>query len=122
MSIAYWCVFITVIFPYIFTVLAKTDPKFDNQDPRGYLEKTKGWRRRAHYVQLNSFEIMPAFASAVIIAHLVHAHPPTVDKLAITFLIARVLYGICYLSDKAIFRTLFWAIGLGCVIALFFIH
>ncbi len=122
MTIAYGCVLITIIFPYVFTVLAKTEPGFDNQDPRGYLEKIHGWRRRAHYTQLNSFEIMPAFASAVIIAHLTHASQPTLDKLAIAFIITRLLYAVCYLSDKAALRTLFWAIGFGCIISMFFIQ
>lgn len=121
MTIAYWCVFAMIIFPYIFTILAKTGPHFNNHNPRDYLQNLTGWRKRAHSTQLNSFEATPAFGIAVIIAHLAHANQPTLDKLAIAFVIARVLYAICYLSDAATLRSLFWAVGLGCVIGLFYI-
>lgn len=121
MTIAYWCVLIMIVFPYLFTALAKTGAGFNNHDPREYLSRLSGWRKRAHFIQLNSFESTPAFAVAIIIAHLLHAPQPTLDKLAIAFVIIRVIYAICYLSDLALLRTLFWGAGLACVIALFFI-
>lgn len=121
MTTAYWCVLAMIVFPYFFTILAKTGRHFDNHDPRRYLEKITGWRRRALYVQLNSFESTPAFGIAVIIAHLAHASQPMLDKLAIVFVISRIIYAICYLTDKALLRSLFWAVGMGCVIGLFYI-
>ena len=121
MTTAYWCVFIIILFPYLFTTLAKTGRHFSNSDPRTYLDKLTGWRKRAHYVQLNSFEALPAFGLAVIIAQLAHAPQGTLDKLAMVFVIARIFYGICYLADKALFRTLFWGVGLACVIGMFYI-
>lgn len=119
MTTAYWCVLAMIAFPYLFTILAKTGPGFSNYDPRGYLERVTGWRRRAHHVQQNSFEALSVFGFAVIIAHLAHAPQMTLDKLALTFVVARILYGICYLTNKAALRTLFWAVGMACVIAMF---
>jgi uncharacterized MAPEG superfamily protein len=122
MTIAYGCVLLMIVFPYFFTILAKTSPLFNNHTPREYLEHTTGWRKRAHWVQLNSFEIMPAFAASVIIAHQLHATQSSIDILAIVFVITRSLYAVCYLSDNAIFRSLAWIIGFGCIIGLFFIR
>ncbi|MDR3478628.1 MAG: MAPEG family protein [Gammaproteobacteria bacterium] len=119
MTTAYWCVLVMILFPYIFTVLAKSGSGFNNHKPREYLQHLTGWRQRANNIQLNCFESTPAFGIAVIIAHLVHAHQSTIDMLAMAFVAARILYAIFYLTDKASFRTLFWAIGLGCVVGLF---
>ena len=70
MTISYWCVLAILMFPYVFTVLAKTSPAFNNHDPRKYLQNLTGWRQRAHYIQLNSFEVAPSFGIAVIVANL----------------------------------------------------
>lgn len=121
MTTAYSCVLIMIIFPYIFTVLAKSGGGYNNHTPREYLEKLTGWRRRAHYVQLNTFEAAPAFGLAVIIAHLTHAHQMTLDNLAIAFVISRAVYGLCYLADKSILRSLAWTAGFACIIWLFVI-
>ncbi len=119
MTLAYWCVLAMILYPYFFAVIAKISPHYKNRDPRHYLENTTGWRKRAHYIQLNSFEAAPAFGLAVIIAHLTHAPQLLIDKLAIGFVIARVLYSICYLTNRPTARSLTFTVGLGCVIGLF---
>ena len=122
MSTAYWCVFVAACFPYVFTALAKLSPTFDNRRPREYLDMLDGWRKRAHWVQVNSFVAFPAFAAAVIIAHLGAPHSlATINLLAVTFIFARVLYGICYLADLPGLRTVVWGVGFGCVVWLFLI-
>jgi uncharacterized MAPEG superfamily protein len=119
MTIAYTCVLLIILFPYVFTFMAKAGTRYNNHDPRNCLEGLTGWRRRANYVQLNSFEAMPAFGVAVIISQLAHASQHSINILAVVFVIARICYGICYLTDKATMRSLFWFVGLGCVVGLF---
>ena len=122
MTLAYYCVLMAALFPYFFTVLAKSGkPKYRNDIPREYLEGLQGWRKRAHWVQFNSFEAFPFFAAAVIIAHLKGAFQSHIDYLAIAFILTRILYGICYITDKPPLRSLFWFLGFGSVITLFFI-
>lgn len=122
MITAYYCVFIAAFLPYIFTVLAKWSANFNNRRPREYLDKIEGWRKRAHWVQVNSFEAFPAFAAAVIIACLQAPHSiTTINLLAEIFIIARLAYGICYIADWASFRSLVWFVGLSCVLGLFLI-
>lgn len=119
MSLALWCVFIAAFLPYPFTLAAKWSKRFDNARPRDYLGKLEGWRQRAHWVQLNSFESFPAFAAAVIIAQLQHAPQARIDSLALAFIVLRVLFGLCYVADKAVLRSLMWLGASGCVVALF---
>ena len=92
----------------------------DNHDPRDFLESLNGLARRAHAAQLNSFEVTPAFAAAVIVAHLAgNAELVTLNVLAVLFITSRLLYIICYLADWAILRSLVWFVGMGLIVSFF---
>lgn len=124
MTIAFWCVLIAICLPYICTSIAKFSsgqygPRA-NRDPRAFLDSLEGLPKRAHSAQLNGFEALPAFAGAVIIAHLAgHAQPVTQDVLAVMYITARLLYIICYLADWAKLRSLVWLVSLAIIIAFF---
>lgn len=121
MTLAYWCVLVAALMPYVFTGLAKagTGKRYDNNKPREFLEGVSGYHKRAHWAQLNSFEAFPAFAAAIIIAHQVAVPQHSIDEYAMAFIGARALYGFCYLRDWARLRSLFWLVGLACVVGLF---
>ena len=126
MTVAFWCVLIAFCLTYVCTAFAKfIDGKFgpkQNHDPRTYLDNLQGFAKRAHSAQLNSFEVTPAFAAAVIIADIVgNAQPVTIDVLAVLFITSRLLYIICYLADWAILRSIVWFIGMGLVVSFFFV-
>ena len=120
MTYSYWYVFAAFLLPYVFTVLAKAaHPEYSNRRPREFLENLEGWRKRAHWVQLNSFEVFPPFAVAIIIAQQLSANQQYIDILALTFLICRVLYGFFYVVDRSNLRSLMWLGSITCVIGLF---
>jgi uncharacterized MAPEG superfamily protein len=121
MTIAYWCVLVAIILPYFFTMLAKSGKGFNNATPREYLAGLTGWRQRANWAQMNSFEALPGFIAGIIISQQLGAHQLTIDILAVVFIIMRVLYGVCYIADKAFLRSLCWIIALGCVVSLFIV-
>ena len=124
MTNAYWCVLIALFLPYLSTVIAKTGsggfrPRH-NHDPRALLDSLSGLGRRANNAQLNSFEVIPAFSAAVIIAHLAGgAEQGLLDQLAVAFVISRLFYLLCYLADWASLRSLVWFVGMGIIISLF---
>ena len=126
MTTAFWCVLIAIFLPYLCTSIAKfSGGKFgpqQNHDPRAFLDGLEGVAKRAHSAQLNSFEVTPAFAAAVIIAHLVGTAPQvTINVLAVLFITSRLLYIICYLADWAMLRSLVWFIGMALIAAFFFV-
>ena len=125
MTVALWCVLIAIFLPYVCTSVAKISGGFklrDNHDPRDFLDSVDGVARRAHAAQMNSFEVMPAFAAAVIVAHLVGtAQLVTVNVLAVLFITSRLLYIICYLADWAMLRSLVWFVGMGLIASFFFV-
>lgn len=120
MTVAYWCVFVAAILPYVYVGIAKAGRDYDNRAPRAYLEGREGARQRAHWAHLNSFEAFPPFAAAVIIAHLAGAAQGTIDGLAVAFVVARVVYGVCFIAGWATARSLVWTVGMACVLGLFF--
>ncbi|MEZ5561611.1 MAG: MAPEG family protein [Gammaproteobacteria bacterium] len=120
MTTAYWCVFVAMLLPIVWAGAAKAGAKaFDNARPRDYLARLDGWRQRANWAQANSYESFPAFAAGVIIAHLAGAAQPTIDMLALGYVLARILYGIFYIADRPTLRSLVWVASLGCIVGLF---
>jgi uncharacterized MAPEG superfamily protein len=55
---------------------------YDNHDPRAWMARQKDWRARANAAQANSFEALPFFIGAVIIAHQLGAAQARLDILA----------------------------------------
>ncbi len=125
MTLAYWMLLVAIVLPYVFTGFAKFQGGFgpkENHNPREFLANLDGARKRAHWAQLNSFEVTPPFAAALILAHQIGAAAQgTIDALAIAFVVSRVLYGICYITDWANLRSLLWFAGMICIVALFVI-
>lgn len=123
MTIAYWCVLVAGLMPFLWTSTAKAigggfTPR-NNLNPREFLETLSGLPKRAHWAQLNAFEAFPLFAAAVIIAHLNNASQARIDMLAGVYIVLRLLHGICYLTDKASLRSIVWFGAVGCAIAIF---
>ncbi len=120
MSLALWCVLLAGLLPVLTVIFAKWGrPDFDNGEPRAWMEKLTGRRRRADYAHRNHFEAFPFFAAAVIIAQQLHAPQATVNTLAAIFIVARVAYTVLYLIDRPTLRSIMWAIAYACVIGLF---
>jgi uncharacterized MAPEG superfamily protein len=120
MTLAFWCVLIAGLLPYVATLTAKIGAsQYDNANPREWLSSQSGYRRRANAAQQNAFEAFPLFAAAVIVAQLTGAPQGRVDLLAMAFVAARVLHLAFYLADRATLRSLSWLVGFGCAIAIF---
>ena len=119
MTFAYWCVLVAALLPYATVAIGKYDPRYDNRSPRDWEAGLQGRQRRAIFAHQNHFEAFPAFAAAVIIAHVVGAAQWPVDAAAGIFIVARLAYTAAYLADRHVLRSLTWFAALACVIALF---
>lgn len=128
-TLALWCVFVAAVLPIVCAGLAKAgqfgkprrEGGFDNENPRAWLAHQKDWRARANAAQANSFEALPFFAVAVIIAHLLGAHQGRLDILAFAFVVLRILYVMMYVSGMATLRSLVWAVAFAVNVVIFFI-
>lgn len=119
-TVAYWCVLVAALLPMVCAGIAKygmmSTPKreggFDNNNPRAWLARQTDWRARANAAQANSFEALPFFFAAVIIAHLLQAGQARLDILAFLFIVLRIAYIMMYVADLAKARSAIWALAL----------
>lgn len=121
MAIAYWCILIAALLPYVWVFVAKTSgERYNNRNPRAWVAKQEGNYKvqRANAAHLNGFEAFPAFVAGVLMAQLAGVAPSTINALAIAFVVARVLHGLFYLVDKHTLRSLIWLIGMLCPVAM----
>ena len=120
MTIAFWCVLVAGLLPMLTIAVAKWGRRdFDNAEPRAWLDRQQGIRRRADYAHRNHFEAFPFFAAAVVIATLAHAPQARIDSLAMAFIGLRVVYTGLYLGNAPSLRSISWALAYFCVIGLF---
>jgi uncharacterized MAPEG superfamily protein len=120
MNFSLWCILIAGFLPYICAGIAKWGFNgYDNNNPRAWLSQQTGFRARANAAQQNSFESFPLFAAMVLMAHQLHADAHWVNILAGVFVLARMAYIYCYVKDQASLRSICWAVGIVCVVAIF---
>jgi uncharacterized MAPEG superfamily protein len=129
LTVAYWAVLVAALLPIACAVLAKwgmfavarREGGYDNHNPRAWLARQSDWRARANAAQANSFEVLPLFIGAVIIAHQHAAYQTRLDLLAFVFVVVRLVYILLYLADLATLRSAMWALGLAVNIAILFV-
>jgi len=123
LTLAYWCVLVAVLLPYLCSYIAKAGafrPR-DNAKPREWLAAQTGWRARANGAQSNSFEGLPFFIGAVIIAHQLGAAQPRLDLLAAAYVLLRVVYIALYVSGRSRARSTVWALAFVVNVAILFV-
>lgn len=120
MAIAYWCILIAAVLPYVWAGVGKSAVRgYDNRDPRGWVAKQTNPRtQRGNAAHLNAFEAFAPFAAGVLMAQAAGVDPGRIAALAVAFIVFRLLHGVFYLADKDMLRSLTWAAGIACVAAL----
>lgn len=117
MSIAYVCILVAALLPYVWVAVAKRGRGYDNHDPRGWLARQDNPRaRRANAAHLNAFEAFAPFAAGVLMAQAAGVGTPLVTALALVFVALRIAHGIFYVADLHVARSLSWLGGLACVL------
>lgn len=116
-----YLILIACLLPYIFAVIAKMAGGFraqDNQNPREFLSKTTGLAARANAVQQNSFEGLPLFIAAILMAEYMVLPQQITMIFGIAYIVLRVVYGLCYLANWATLRSIVWFMAISCPVLL----
>ena len=118
MAIAYWCILVAALLPYLWAAIAKAVPGYNNRNPRGWIAKQSDNHRvqRAYAAHLNAFEAFAPFAAGVLLAQAAGVDPTLVVRLSLAFVVLRVLHGVFYLADIPRMRSLSWLGGFVCVV------
>ena len=119
-TVAHWCILAAALLPIACAGLAKfgnlgASPRkggYDNNNPRAWLARQTDWRARANAAQANTFEALPFFFAAVIVAHQLQANQTRLDVLALLFVVLRIAYVIMYVGNLATARSVIWALAL----------
>ena len=119
-TMAYWCILVAAILPIVCAGIAKygmfnkslKQGGYDNQNPRAWLARQTDWRARANAAQANTFEALPFFFVAVVIAHQLQARQAVLDILAFMFVVLRMVYIMMYVADMSKTRTSIWTTAL----------
>lgn len=121
MTTAYWSVLIVIVIPYFLVLMARL-PSLTlerNLIPRLVSDEFTGFRQRSYWAHLNALEAIAPFSAAIIIAHMSSVPQATIDTLALTFIVFRVVHALFYIANKGVLRTLSFVGGMTCIILLF---
>ncbi|MGK6307969.1 MAPEG family protein [Variovorax sp. DT-64] len=123
LTLAYWCVLVAALLPYLAAYIAKIGgfSLRDNQAPREWMSRQAGWRARALAAQNNSFEGLPFFIGAVVIAHQLGAAQARLDMLAAAYVLLRIVYVALYIGGFGTARSTVWALAFAVNIAILFV-
>lgn len=91
---------------------------YDNRNPRAQQARLEGFGARALASHQNMIEAFPIFAAGVLAALVSGADGAWLEGLSLAFVLARVAYSVCYWTDAASLRSLFWMVGYGASIGL----
>lgn len=122
MSVLVVCALIACVLP----ILAKAplawaqnqQGGYDNRHPRAQQHALTGFGARALAAHQNSFESLIIFAVALAVVIGANKQAAVMDTLAISYIVARVLYCLCYWFDLHLLRSLIWAVSYACSIAM----
>ena len=120
LTLAYWILLAAFFVPFVAAGVAKAGRRdYDNADPRGWEARLDGHRRRAVAAMDNTFEALPFFAAAVIVAHQLGAPQGRLDALAAAWLALRLVYLGLYVGDRSSARSLVWFAALAVTVWIF---
>jgi uncharacterized MAPEG superfamily protein len=118
MPIAFWCVFVAGLLPYVAFNFVKGR---ENEAPRESEAKLTGRNALALGAHSNAFEVFPFFAFAVVSEQIFRGPNLWVDGLAVLFVAARLGHMGFYLAGRGSLRSLCFTIGFIDTIAIFLI-
>ncbi|MFC5571272.1 MAPEG family protein [Lysobacter yangpyeongensis] len=121
LAIAYWCVLIAALLPYVWVTIAKASgERYDNRDPRAWTARQTNPRvHRANAAQLNSYESFAPFAAAVILAQLAGVAAERIALLAMLHVLFRIVHGVVYIAGLPHgLRSLAWGVAFACTLLL----
>lgn len=116
------------VLPYLFLLISGVPSRsergrwgtgYDNREARASLEQLTGWRKRAHFAQLNGHEAFPQFAAAMICAQLAAVEATWVHALAFGFFFFRLAHGAAYIANLGVPRSVLWGAAVSCTAGLF---
>jgi len=112
------CAFLAALLPYLaklpLAIAMNKESKYDNNYPRDQQARLTGFGARALAAHQNSFESLIIFGVAVAVVLASDSVNMTMEWLAVTHVIARVVYCVMYYINLDKLRSLAWFVATLC--------
>lgn len=116
------CALIAVIMPYVARIPAIFAMNklggYDNKHPRQQQSQLTGLGARAVAAHQNCFESLAIFALALAVVLGSNNVNAVTETLAMTHIVARILFCVFYWLNLDIVRSITWLVGVGTAIAM----
>ncbi|WP_088329928.1 MAPEG family protein [Lacimicrobium sp. SS2-24] len=116
------CLFIATVLPILakapLAIAQAKTGRYDNRLPRQQQASLTGFGARARAGHENAFEALLMFMPGAIMVMVMELFSAYTIGLAVTFVVARVLYHAFYLLDWDKLRSLVWLVAFACSILL----
>lgn len=121
---AIWAMVVASLLPWAVSIVAKVSGGFkvrNNAHPRDFLQGMTGTAARANAAQQNSYETLPVFLAAVLVAMLFFVPQIIVNTLAWLYVLIRIGFCVAYITNLAMFRSILWVLSIACCLMLFYL-
>ena len=121
---AIWAMVVASLLPPMMALTAKALGGFnfaDTAHPRDFLQGTTGAAARANAAQQNSYETLPIFLAAVLVAMLFFVPQLIINTIAWLYVLIRIGFCVAYISNLATFRSILWVLSMACSLMLFYL-
>jgi uncharacterized MAPEG superfamily protein len=119
MPLAYWCVLIAALLPYVLGKYAKLGVESDNRYPREDYDNLPPKNRRAYAAHQNALETFPFFAVAVVVALTMGAPFYLVNLLAVVYVLLRIAHALLYIFNQPTARSLVFTAAMAVSVVIF---
>lgn len=116
MSISLWCLFIAGLLHAVSkaplgAAQARMAGGYDNQLPRDQQANLDAQGKRALAAHQNQIESFPMFAAGILVALFTGTTTAAIDYLAITYIVARLVFIYAYIKNLSTIRSSVWGVG-----------
>ncbi|MBE0442795.1 MAPEG family protein [Psychrobacter sp. FME13] len=121
---AIWAMVVASLLPWLVSIVAKASGGFkirNNAHPRDFLQHSTGMAARANAAQQNSYETLPIFLAAVLVAMLFFVPQSIINVLAWLYVLIRIGFCVAYIANLATFRSILWVLSMACSLMLFYL-
>ncbi|KAF7767508.1 hypothetical protein PCIT_a4409 [Pseudoalteromonas citrea] len=116
------CALVAVLLPYLAKLPVAIEMNklggYDNRHPRAQQSKLEGFGARALAAHQNSFESLIVFSVALAVVLGSNNVNAVTEYLAITHIVARILYCAFYYMNIDKLRSLVWLVGIGSAVGM----
>ncbi|OAB59616.1 MAPEG family protein [Phormidium willei BDU 130791] len=110
---------VLIYLPYLWVGYARVQVGYDLAAPRAMFDRLPAYAQRATWAHQNSFETFLPFTAAALMVYVTEAGSSTTTGAALVFLVARLLYSVCYIGNLPLLRSASFVVGTIATLVLF---